>query len=51
MTFNVNGDVLECVNKMRDLGVIIDKTLSWNSYVNDIVAKSYKIAWLIMMPL
>ena len=46
--YNVNGYVLQCVNEMGDLiGVFIDKTLSWNSFVNNIVAKYNKILWLI----
>ena len=45
--YNVNGDVLEIVNDIRDIGIIFDKTLSWNSHVNDIVTKSNKILGLI----
>ena len=45
--YNVNGDVSEIVNDIRDLGLIIDKTLLWNSNVNDTVTKSNRSLRLI----
>jgi hypothetical protein len=45
--YNINGTLLESVNEIRDLGVIIDKTVSWNSHVKDIVAKANRIMGLI----
>ena len=44
--YNVNGDVLEIVNEIRDLGIIIDKTLSWKGHLNDIVTKSNRMLGL-----
>jgi hypothetical protein len=43
----VNNESLERVNEMRDLGVIIDNTLSWNSHIKEIVSSAYRVLYLI----
>lgn len=43
----INGESVERVTEIKDLGVIIDNTLSWNKHVNTTVAKANQALGLI----
>ena len=37
----VNGDIIERKKEIKNLGIIFDENMSWNSHVNNIVSKAY----------
>ena len=41
--YSINEIALETVNDMRDLGIVIDDTVSWNDHVRDTVSKANRI--------
>ena len=43
----IKGEPIERVSEMKDLGVVIENTLSWNNHVNKIIAKANRILGLI----
>ena len=45
--YNLNGQILEKVTNIRDLGVIVDSDLSWTKHVTSIVAKANQISYLV----
>ena len=46
-TFKLGDSILPYSNEVRDLGVIVDNHLTFNSYINHIVKKAYSRANLI----
>lgn len=47
-SYNINGIELTEVNKMKDLGVIFDKKLKFDSHIEEIVKKSYSMLGFLM---
>ena len=43
----MNGVYLQRVDEIRDLGVIITSSLSWNNHMNNIITKVARISGLI----
>ena len=45
--YTMNGVPLQSVDEIRDLGVIITSSLSWNNHINNIISKAARISGLI----
>ena len=43
----MNGVPLQRVDEIRDLGVIITSSLSWNNHIDNIISKAARISGLI----
>ena len=43
----MNGQVLERVSSIKDLGVTLDSNLSWSNHVTSIVAKANQTSYLV----
>ena len=43
----IKGEPIERVTEMKDLGIIIENTLSWNNHVNKTIAKANRVLGLI----
>ena len=46
-SFTLNSYRLDEVKEFKDLGVITDEYLSWNSHFDNVVAKAYRILGLL----
>ena len=47
----MNGVPLQRVDEIRDLGVIITSSLSWNNLIDNIVSEAVRISGLIKLHL
>ena len=45
--YHINGELIERVNEFKDLGVVVQNNLSWNSHINTTVAKANRMMGLI----
>ena len=45
--YTLHNATLEIVDNIRDLGIILDSTLSWNKHVHNIATKANRLSWLI----
>ena len=45
--YNLNGQVLERVTNIRDLGIILDSDLTWSTHVTSIVKKANQMSYLV----
>ena len=45
--YNINGQILEKVQNIRDLGVIVDSDLKWSNHISNIVAKANQMSYLV----
>ena len=45
--YTMNGVPLQRVDEIRDLGVIITSSLSWNNHIDNIISKAARISGLI----
>lgn len=45
--YQLDNNVLERVESMKDLGVVIDKKLSWNIHIQGAVSKANRVLWLL----
>ena len=45
--YNINGKPIERVDSFKDLGIIIQSDLSWNSHINTIISKANRMSGLI----
>lgn len=45
--YNINGEELERVDSINDLGITINKDLKWNCHAKNIVKKANSTLWLI----
>jgi len=46
-TYALNGVPLENVGTFRDLGVVVDKTLSWSPHIEGIISKAKKVCAMV----
>jgi hypothetical protein len=45
--YTINGKSLERVHTFRDLGILIEENLSWNSHINNIISTANRVMGLI----
>ena len=46
-TYHLDGSPLEHVDNYKDLGMVVDKTLSWSQHVQTVISKSSRVAGMI----
>ena len=44
--YTMNGVPLQRVDEIRDLGVIITSSLSWNNHIDNIISKAARVSGL-----
>ena len=49
--YNMNGQVLEHVSSIKDLGVTIDSELKWSMHIDNIVSKANRMSHLVLRSL
>lgn len=45
--YTINGNSVDNVSEIRDLGVIIDEKISWNQHIHNIIVKANRVMGLI----
>lgn len=46
--YSFNGTIIKRVNEVRDLGIFLETKLNFNSYIQNVISKSYKLLSFIL---